>query len=75
MYGRGSHDRLTDSGDWRERIVLTEHRYMREDLRLGLSLLVSVAATGGRGDAAGEGLPGHRRRNLRRGFHASRPHA
>ncbi|MBR0688966.1 NAD/NADP octopine/nopaline dehydrogenase family protein [Bradyrhizobium manausense] len=43
MYGRGSHDRLTDSGDWRERIVLTEHRYIREDLRLGLSLLVSVA--------------------------------
>lgn len=43
MYGRGSHDRLTDSGDWRERIILTEHRYMREDLRLGLSLLVSVA--------------------------------
>jgi opine dehydrogenase len=43
MYGRGSHDRLTDSGDWRERIVLTEHRYMREDLRLGLSFLVSVA--------------------------------
>src|SRR6202035_1122776 len=33
MYGRGSHDRLTDSGDWRERIVLTDHRYMREDLR------------------------------------------
>jgi opine dehydrogenase len=43
MYGRGSHDRLTDSGDWRERIALTEHRYMREDLRLGLSFLVSVA--------------------------------
>src|SRR6266850_1828731 len=39
MYGRGSHDRLTDSGDWRERIVLTEHRYMREDLRLGLGKL------------------------------------
>jgi opine dehydrogenase len=47
MYGRGSHDRLTDSGDWRERIVLTEHRYMREDLRLGLSLLVSVARLAG----------------------------
>jgi opine dehydrogenase len=47
MYGRGSHDRLTDSGDWRERIVLTEHRYMREDLRLGLSLLVSVAGLAG----------------------------
>jgi len=43
MYGRGSHDRLTDSGDWREQIVLSEHRYMREDLRLGLPLLVSVA--------------------------------
>ena len=43
MYGRGSHDRLTDSGDWRERLVLTEHRYMQEDLKLGLSFLVSVA--------------------------------
>jgi len=43
MYGRGSHDRLTDSGDWREQLVLTAHRYMLEDLRLGLSFLVSVA--------------------------------
>jgi opine dehydrogenase len=47
MYGRGSHDRLTDSGDWRERIVLSEHRYMREDLRLGLSFLVSAAELAG----------------------------
>jgi opine dehydrogenase len=47
MYGRGSHDRLTDSGDWRERIVLSEHRYMHEDLRLGLSLLVSAAELAG----------------------------
>jgi opine dehydrogenase len=47
MYGRGSHDRLTDSGDWRERIVLIQHRYMREDLRLGLSLLVSAAELAG----------------------------
>lgn len=47
MYGRGSHDRLTDSGDWRERLVLTEHRYMREDLKLGLSFLVSVAELAG----------------------------
>lgn len=47
MYGRGSHDRLTDSGDWRERIVLTEHRYMREDLQLGLSFLTSVAELAG----------------------------
>jgi opine dehydrogenase len=27
--------------------VLTEHRYMREDLRLGLSLLVSAAELAG----------------------------
>jgi len=47
MYGRGSHDRLTDSGDWRERLVLTDHRYMREDLRLGLSFLVSIAELAG----------------------------
>jgi opine dehydrogenase len=47
MYGRGSHDRLTDSGDWRERLVLREHRYMREDLQLGLSFLVSVAELAG----------------------------
>jgi opine dehydrogenase len=44
MYGRGSHDRLTDSGDWRERIVLTEHRYMLEDTRIGLSFFLSVGA-------------------------------
>jgi opine dehydrogenase len=47
MYGRGSHDRLTDSGDWRERIVLTEHRYMLEDTRIGLSFLISVGELAG----------------------------
>ncbi|HKU94909.1 MAG TPA: NAD/NADP octopine/nopaline dehydrogenase family protein [Vineibacter sp.] len=47
MYGRGSHDRLTDSGDWREHIVLTAHRYMLEDTRIGLSFLVSVAELAG----------------------------
>jgi opine dehydrogenase len=47
MYGRGSHDRLTDSGDWRERIVLTEHRYMLEDTRMGLSFLISVSDLAG----------------------------
>src|SRR6478672_5596603 len=47
MYGRGSHDRLTDSGDWRERIVLAEHRYMREDLRLGLAFMISAAELAG----------------------------
>src|SRR6202008_5139117 len=42
MYGRGSHDKLTDSGDWREHIVLTQHRYMVEDVRLGRSVLGRV---------------------------------
>lgn len=43
MYGNMAHDRLIDSGDWREHLVLTEHRYMREDVALGLAFLVSVA--------------------------------
>ncbi len=42
MYGRGAHDRLTDSGDWREFIDLEQHRYMLEDTHLGLSLLSSL---------------------------------
>jgi opine dehydrogenase len=42
MYG-DAHDRLTESGDWRERIELTTHRYMREDVEYGLAFLVSVA--------------------------------
>jgi opine dehydrogenase len=47
MYGRGSHDKLTDSGDWREHLVLTKHRYMVEDTRMGLSLLTSVGRLAG----------------------------
>jgi opine dehydrogenase len=47
MYGRGSHDKLTDSGDWREHIVLTQHRYMLEDVRIGLSFLVSTGEFAG----------------------------
>jgi opine dehydrogenase len=47
MYGRGSHERLTDSGDWHEHLVLREHRYMLEDVRIGLILLISVAAVAG----------------------------
>lgn len=42
MYGRNAHERLTDSGDWREKIDLHSHRYMMEDTALGLSLLVSI---------------------------------
>lgn len=43
MYGNAAHEKLTDSGDWREHIVLKTHRYMREDTALGLSTIVSVA--------------------------------
>ncbi len=46
MYG-DAHDRLTESGDWREKIELTTHRYMREDVACGLAFLVSVAEWAG----------------------------
>jgi len=42
MYGN-VHDKLTDSGDWREHIDLQTHRYMREDVEYGLAFLASVA--------------------------------
>jgi opine dehydrogenase len=47
MYGRRVHKKLTDSKDWRERIVLAEHRYMREDVEHGLAFLVSVCEWAG----------------------------
>lgn len=47
MYGRRVHKKLTDSKDWSERIVLAEHRYMREDVELGLAFLVSVCEWAG----------------------------
>lgn len=43
MYGNLAHEKLVSSGDWRERLVLTEHRYMREDVAMGLAFLVSAA--------------------------------
>ena len=42
MYG-DAHQALVDSGDWREHIDLEAHRYMREDVALGLAFMVSVA--------------------------------
>jgi opine dehydrogenase len=47
MYGRKVHQKLTDSGDWKERIVLAEHRYLREDVEMGLAFLVSVCEWAG----------------------------
>lgn len=56
MYGRGAHGKLTDSGDWREKIDLHTHRYMLEDTRLGLSFLVSVGRWAGVTMPVAEGL-------------------
>jgi opine dehydrogenase len=42
MYGRLAHDKLVDSGDWHEHLDLRSHRYLREDIGLGLAFLVSV---------------------------------
>lgn len=56
MYGRGAHGKLTDSGDWREKIDLHSHRYMLEDTRLGLSFLVSAGRWAGVPMPVAEGL-------------------
>ncbi|MEZ5500697.1 MAG: NAD/NADP octopine/nopaline dehydrogenase family protein [Steroidobacteraceae bacterium] len=47
---------LVDSGDWREKIDLCTHRYMREDLELGLSFLVSLAQWAGVAVPIAQGL-------------------
>lgn len=51
MYGNASHEKLTDSGDWREDIDLQTHRYMREDTALGLVFYATL------GDWAGVKMP------------------
>jgi opine dehydrogenase len=56
MYGRKVHQKLTDSGDWKERIVLAEHRYMREDVEMGLAFLASVCAWAGVPSPVAQGL-------------------
>jgi opine dehydrogenase len=47
MYGPSAHGKLTDSGDWREKIDLRTHRYMREDIQLGLVLIASIGRLAG----------------------------
>jgi len=56
MYGNLAHDRLVGSGDWRERLELTRHRYMREDVAYGLAFLVSVADWAGARSPVARGL-------------------
>ncbi|MCR4264592.1 NAD/NADP-dependent octopine/nopaline dehydrogenase family protein [Nitratireductor sp. ZSWI3] len=51
MYGNLAHDKLVGSGDWHETLDLKTHRYMLEDVGMGLAFLVSV------GDWAGIPCP------------------
>lgn len=46
MYG-DAHKKLQKSGDWREHIDLHHHRYVTEDIELGLAFLASVARWAG----------------------------
>ena len=55
MYG-DAHKKLVKSGDWREKIDLHHHRYMTEDVELGLAFLVSVARWARVPVAVAEGL-------------------
>ncbi len=56
MYGRRGHAELVDSADWRERIDLQTHRYMREDVACGLVLLATLAAWAGVAAPVADGL-------------------
>jgi len=47
MYGYSAHEKLIDSGDWREDIDLQNHRYMVEDVVLGVSFIVLVGKWAG----------------------------
>jgi opine dehydrogenase len=46
MYG-DAHKKLVKSGDWREHIDLATHRYVTEDVEMGLAFLASVARWAG----------------------------
>ncbi len=56
MYGDSSHEKLVDSEDWREKIDLQTHRYLREDIALGLVLYVSLGRWVGTPMPIAEGL-------------------
>ena len=70
MYG-DAHKKLVKSGDWREKIDLLEHRYVAEDIELGLAFLASVARFSGVEAPISHGLlaiaGGFLGRDLRRG--------
>jgi opine dehydrogenase len=70
MYG-DAHKKLVKSGDWREKIDLQQHRYVTEDIELGLAFLASVARWAGVDAPLAHGLlavaGGWLGRDLRRG--------
>ncbi|HTP73467.1 MAG TPA: NAD/NADP octopine/nopaline dehydrogenase family protein, partial [Burkholderiaceae bacterium] len=70
MYG-DAHKKLVKSGDWREHIDLHHHRYVSEDIELGLAFLASVARWIGVDAPVAHGLlgvaGGFLGRDLRRG--------
>ena len=70
MYG-DAHKKLVKSGDWREHIDLHSHRYVTEDIELGLAFLASVARWAGTDAPIASGLlavaGGFLGRDMRRG--------
>jgi opine dehydrogenase len=57
LYGTGAKDKLVASGLWRE-VVTYEHRYVSEDVALGLTLFESAGRTAGVSTPAISGLLG-----------------
>ncbi|MGE0799451.1 MAG: NAD/NADP octopine/nopaline dehydrogenase family protein [Lautropia sp.] len=70
MYG-DAHKKLVKSGDWREHIDLHTHRYVTEDIEMGLAFLASAARERGVDAPVAHGLlaiaGGFLGRDLRRG--------
>lgn len=56
MYGNAAHEKLVDSSDWREKLDLKSHRYMKEDVACGLAFMVSVAEWSGVETPVAKGL-------------------
>lgn len=72
MYG-DAHDRLVDSGDWRETIDTATHRYLREDVEYGLAFLASVARWAGVRSPVADGLLAIAGASIGRDLSASAP--